>query len=521
MLLNNKLRRKVLITPLLLISIGYSTQLSASDPESLKSVPVPEPDNLSDFVKNKGAAINLGKALFWDMQVGSDGTVACASCHFNAGVDNRTVNTVNPGKNGVFDLPGITDTNSQVTASLFPFGGDPAIDDIVGSQGISKQTFNAINTGSAIDDCTAENDPVFHSDRQVTDRNVPSVIMAAYYEFNNWAGNANTVFDGVSVTNQGGSIFFSENGQLVARNVAISPSSQSSQAVGPPLNDVEMSCAGRTFPLLGRKLLSLTPLAQQLVAANDSRLGPLSNHPALGLNTNYTSLIQQAFVDELWNNAGLTPAGFTQLEANFSLFFGLSIGLYEATLIPDDTPFDRFAEGDNSALTRRQKRGFDLFEGKARCDGCHGGTEFTSAALTNGSNGKAFTNTGVRPIAEDEGRGDGEFKSQTLRNIELTGPYFHNGGYATLMQVIDFYDRGGDFPNDETDSDVRELDLSNSEKTALVDFMLSLTDERVRFEKAPFDHPSLILPNGDNLPAVGADGGNAIGTFLGLDPFSR
>ena len=66
---------------------------------SLKDVPVPEPANLSDFVKDKTAAIALGKALFWDMQVGSDSVQACASCHSKAGADSRTKNQLDPGLN--------------------------------------------------------------------------------------------------------------------------------------------------------------------------------------------------------------------------------------------------------------------------------------------------------------------------------------------------------------------------------------------------------------------------------------
>src|SRR5919107_5555289 len=63
----------------------------------LRTVPVPEPANLNEFVSNRASAIALGKALFWDMQVGSDGVTACASCHFNAGADSRTRNQVSPG----------------------------------------------------------------------------------------------------------------------------------------------------------------------------------------------------------------------------------------------------------------------------------------------------------------------------------------------------------------------------------------------------------------------------------------
>ena len=66
-------------------------------PPSLKTVPVPEPTNHADFVSDRQAAIRLGKALFWDMQVGSDGVEACASCHFHAGADSRSRNQLNPG----------------------------------------------------------------------------------------------------------------------------------------------------------------------------------------------------------------------------------------------------------------------------------------------------------------------------------------------------------------------------------------------------------------------------------------
>lgn len=66
-------------------------------PGSLKHVPVPEPTDLDHYVRDRAAAIVLGKALFWDMQVGSDGVVACATCHFRAGADPRSINQINPG----------------------------------------------------------------------------------------------------------------------------------------------------------------------------------------------------------------------------------------------------------------------------------------------------------------------------------------------------------------------------------------------------------------------------------------
>src|SRR5262249_6500714 len=133
---------------------------------------------------------------------------------------------------------------------------------------------------------------------------------------------------------------------------------------------------------------------------------------------------------------------------------------------------------------------------KGRCVQCHSGPLLTEA--TKGESGRAFANTGVRPTAEDLGdvvNGQGRFKTSTIRNVELTGPYFHNGGYATLRQVVDFYNRGGDFPGPDVDSQVRPLGLTEAESRALVSFMVKLTDERVRYRRAPFDGPEICVPS--------------------------
>jgi hypothetical protein len=107
---------------------------------------------------------------------------------------------------------------------------------------------------------------------------------------------------------------------------------------------------------------------------------------------------------------------------------------------------------------------------------------------------------------------DGSFKVPTLRNVELTGPYFHNGGQSTLEQVVEFYNRGGDGAGSDTANTsgfglnltnrapaILPLNLSVDDKAALVAFLKALTDERVRFEQAPFDHPSLSVPNGHSF----------------------
>jgi hypothetical protein len=123
----------------------------------------------------------------------------------------------------------------------------------------------------------------------------------------------------------------------------------------------------------------------------------------------------------------------------------------------------------------------------------------------------------------------GTFKVPALRNVELNGPYFHNGGKSTLSQVVDFYDSGGDFANPTKAPAMVQLMLSQDQMNDLVAFILSLTDERVRWQKAPFDHPQLFVPNGDNpvgtddtlvIPAVGAAGSQTpLQRFLSLNPF--
>ncbi|MDD5227843.1 MAG: conjugal transfer protein, partial [Methylococcales bacterium] len=121
----------------------------------------------------------------------------------------------------------------------------------------------------------------------------------------------------------------------------------------------------------------------------------------------------------------------------------------------------------------------------------------------------------------------GAFKVPSLRNIELTGPYMHNGSLLTLEQVVDFYFRGGNFKNDAHFATlVFPQPISDSEKMDLVAFLKALTDERVRWERAPFDHPQITIPHGHtananlkdmkqaqdlflNVPAVGKNGRDA------------
>jgi hypothetical protein len=102
-------------------------------------------------------------------------------------------------------------------------------------------------------------------------------------------------------------------------------------------------------------------------------------------------------------------------------------------------------------------------------------------------------------------RANGAFKSPGLRNVELTGPYFHTGGAATLEQVLEFYARNGDVPaGGNLGPGMGNIRLNQQERAQIVEFLKALTDDRVRFERAPFDHPSLCVPIGyaENPPGV-------------------
>lgn len=562
---------------------------------------VPEPSNLAAWVRDRPAAIALGKALFWDAQVGGDGQTACASCHYQAGADVRVTNTASPGANGIFDTRGPME---RLRPTDFPFSPPPfgaGRDDVVGSQGVVLNRFDDIVQRRYADRGGLIPDPVFHgtppgasndgtyNTRQVTGRNAPSAINAVFNYRNFWDGRASPFFNGVDNTgprNADARVFVTvcAGGTCRAEPTAVllDHASLASQAVGPPNNPVEMSWRGRAFVQLGRKLLSLRPLATQRVHPQDSVLGARRHYAGFGLDTTYLAMIRAAFQPHLWNAAGtvvVDGAAATQVEANFSLFFGLALQLYEATLVSDETPFDKWAEGQ-STLDARQIEGFRVFLGSGRCVSCHGGPEFTNASVRylhdradvsymDSRIGPAlydegFYNIGVRPVAEDPGVAAaggagislshavqastgrivdpdiashercpshavllpgggcarapidqmeglpvavaGTFKVPGLRNVALTGPYMHTGGLATLEQVVDFYARGGDFAAPTKHLDMDEIHLTAAERTALVAFLHALTDDRVARERAPFDHPGLVLPNGHYVMEVGRNG---------------
>src|SRR5947199_8743602 len=162
--------------------------------------------------------------------------------------------------------------------------------------------------------------------------------------------------------------------------------------------------------------------------------------------------------------------------------------LYTSTQVSDDTRFDRFMDGNLLALSSQEQQGLDAFRGKGRCTACHDGAPLTRATVESSDSTipsdskRGFINTGVRPVADDGGDilqpGQAKFKTPGLRNVELTGPYFHNGDKANLRQLVDFCDRRGDLPNQFTDSQIRPLGLGAGEEDGLGASLARLPDDR-------------------------------------------
>lgn len=168
------------------------------------------------------------------------------------------------------------------------------------------------------------------------------------------------------------------------------------------------------------------------------------------------------------------------------------------TLISFESPFDKWRRGDFSAMSEEAMRGMEIFfaepsEGGADCFHCHGNIHFADFSMAN---------NGVDTIFKDLGRGvvtgnpldNGKFKVVSLRNIAASAPYFHNGRFATLRDVIDFYSEGVHPNSPNIDPKMDEIPhglfLSEQQKNDLVSFLEALTDQEFLTNPAfsnPFD----------------------------------
>ncbi len=321
---------------------------------------------------------------------------------------------------------------------------------------------------------------------QVTARSTNSHIMAAYGDDLFWDGRARSQF----INPQTGAVSIPLGGGL------------ESQAIAPVLNDVEMAHLGRDWNQVAAKLASARPLALATGLQVDVEQG-LSGNPS------YPELFRRAF-------------GTPEITAERIAF---AIATFERTLIPDQTPWDRFQAGIPASLTAQQTLGMNTFNGPGRCNLCHTPQQFTN---------NTFRNIGLRPLNEDRGRQNvtglpqdaGRFRVPSLRNVGLRTQFMHNGQFTNLTDVVRFYARvpgaAPQFPANQ-DPLMPQVQIPPNQIVAVVDFIQNgLTDARVQAETFPFDRADLYRDRGELLPlevTVGTPGtGGLVPTIITRAP---
>ncbi len=342
-------------------------------------------------------------------------------------------------------------------------------DDIQGSAGVPAHSSDGHYQSSARFGMTA----------QVGARKSPSAINAGYSPLLFWDGRAGTSFaDPLS-------------GQvLIPQGAALE-----NQSLAPLLDTSEMAAMGTQIASLGPRLAAMRPLAlaDSIPAALSAWIGG-RDYPAL--------------FNEVFGTPETTPARVAMAMAS-----------YERSLNSTQAPIDQQFAGQQ-VLTQQELAGQQVFINND-CAACHAGNRFTD---------ENFRYIGVRPVGEDLGRfaqtgnnaDRGAFRVPSLRNVELHAPYMHNGRLATLEDVVEFYNRGGDFTAPNKDPRVRPRNLTQGQKNALLAFLRRpLTDPRVAAEAAPFDRPRLYTES-DRVPQIigtaTAGSGGFAPTIIALEP---
>lgn len=319
----------------------------------------------------------------------------------------------------------------------------------------------------------------FGFDPQVTPRLAPSPFAAAWFDELFWDGRASSTF----VDPETGLVSIPAGGAL------------ESQSVGPIVSSVEMAREGRTWNDVRTKLEGARPLALAWDLTPDL-------DAALSSGATYPDLFEEAFGDPDISAERIAYA----------------LATYQRTLVPDQTPWDRFIGGESNALTPAEKDGLTAFNSSQnRCTECHPAPLFSDGT---------FRNLGLRPIAEDPGRqaatglfeDRGKFKVPSLRNVALRQRFFHNGdpGHNSMLQVVLFYGVGGGAFLDNRDPLMDGLNIPLPTASSIATFLTGgLTDPRVEAELPPFDRPRLNSERPQPNPSI--EGGAVAGSG-GIEP---
>ena len=169
-----------------------------------------------------------------------------------------------------------------------------------------------------------------------------------------------------------------------------------------------------------------------------------------------------------------------------------AIATFERTVLSGNSAYDRYKAGDESALNESERRGMDIFFNRTACDACHLGFNFSDESFVNIGIGYdpetgTFDDPGRFKVTADP-RDMGAFKTPTLREVEFTAPYMHDGSLETLEEVVEHYDKGG-VPNPQIDQRIEPLLLSDQDKADLVAFLRALDGEGWQHLEAPSEFP--------------------------------
>lgn len=406
----------------------------------------------------------LGKILFWEEEIGDTHEQACGSCHraFSGGSDPRTLDPAAalPGPNGAFE------TQPSDTS-----------DDIRGAQGVPPCTHGALDGG------------VLARAKQVTGRKPPSyfdAMFAARVFWDGRAGDCKTAADGT----QGGCFYDPDTGALLIHGVQFNQGlnltaggALEAQASGPPVSDKEMACKGETWGDIATRLKGVTPLYHATTVPPDIK--------AYIAGKTYP----QIFADTYGTADKVSAADPNDVINTRRIVF--AIATHERRLTSNQTPWDKWNAGDDTAMTPQQIRGFNVFMGAGKCGVCHAPPLFTD---------NNFHFIGFHDPNWDVGRAaqtasdldKGKFKTPTLRNVGLRAQYglTHSGDGAgyDLDTVLALYKTGGRRTAFTTIDVIMEgpLAITTTDIADLKEFLVNgLTDPRVKAEQAPFDRPHL------------------------------
>ncbi len=390
----------------------------------------------------------LGKTLFWEEQMSATSTMACGTCHQPAA-----------GGNDQRALVGLLSATHPGNDGEFG-----TRDDIIGSAGVPLN----------LEDGSYDFSEFFGLQPQVTNRKAKDMIDSAYGLEMAWDGRISETFvDPVT------------NATVIADDAALE-----AQVVLPPINTAEMAHVGMTWPHIIAKLEASTPLAlsPQIPESLELWIGGRS----------YPELFDEVFGDP-------------EITATRVAF---AVATYERTLFGDRTAFDRVNSGIMDDHEGVKDLGRRVFE-QSRCDNCHTNEDNNDRDFRGLLADNDFHYIGVRPQDQDPGRftvtgnnnDRGRIKTPNLRNVGLRKAFMMDGAFESLDEVVDFYNRGGDFDAPNKDNDIRRLGLNNNERQALVAFMREdFTDPRVRDELPPFDRPMLYTESVARTPTISGGG---------------